>query len=638
MKKLSLFIFLALLITIFIPAQVGATGQCYVADLSIAKSDNPDPVFAGHDLTYTINVNNNGPDAASDVYVFDMYPSNAFAIQSTTPSQGTVSHFLPQWVIDILDQEWGITELPPGYSYITWDVGNLAKCASAELTIVATVNPEIELPQETPIINRAVVVSSTDESNWNNNIVEVCTSVEAATEPVPTTLTLEPDSATNQLPEEQDHTLTLTVKDQYGQGIVENVNLSSINGTLAISQIATNSNGVATFDISSSTEISDTITATSTTVPTLSDTATKSWVMSVQPTTTPPTTTPPTTTPPTTTPPTTTPPTTTPTTPPTTTPLTTPAIYMAATKYYFTVDFLGKITTVEASKDGRPLEDVVAYSRDNAHLLEIKAGTRATDSRGKAVTYIVIRRAEIQQLPQNTELAGGAYNITPSGTAFDKPINLSLGLKVEDLPDEFISIGMAYYDPDLGWRHLNSVRNQVAGAESLTSTLNHFTVFAILVEVPEETEIVTPPVQPGPDSQPPAAASFVLSNLSITTSESKTWKGLTFVTRYGEDAEITLDATNIGGQTGTYQVFLLLNGARVDTLTINLAPEETQHIVFNVTGNEPGIYTVHVGELTGEFESSFWINWWLMAGFTAAFILLVLLSVYLIRIRGMRAI
>jgi hypothetical protein len=300
------------------------------------------------------------------------------------------------------------------------------------------------------------------------------------------------------------------------------------------------------------------------------------------------------------------------------------------------VDFLGKITMVEASKDGRPLEDVVAYSRDNAHLLEIKAGTRATDSRGRAVTYIVIRQAEVQQLPQNVALAGGAFNITPSGTTFDMPINLSLGFKVEDLPDEFISIGMAYQDPELGWRHLDSVRNQVAGAENLTSTVNHFTVFAILVQLPEETPIVTP--TNGPGTQPPAAAaSFVLSNLSITPSESKTWQGLTFTARYGEDAEITLDVTNSGGQTGAYQVFLLLNGARVDTTTVNITTGETQHVVFNVTGNEPGIYTVQVGELTGEFESSFWINWWLMAGFSVAFILLVLLAFYLIRVRARNA-
>ena len=35
------------------------------ADLSITKSDAPDPVTAGQSLTYTLTVANGGPDAAS---------------------------------------------------------------------------------------------------------------------------------------------------------------------------------------------------------------------------------------------------------------------------------------------------------------------------------------------------------------------------------------------------------------------------------------------------------------------------------------------------------------------------------------------------------------------------------------------
>lgn len=42
------------------------------ADLSITKSDDPDPVIAGEDLTYTISVSNpNGPDEATNVVVTD---------------------------------------------------------------------------------------------------------------------------------------------------------------------------------------------------------------------------------------------------------------------------------------------------------------------------------------------------------------------------------------------------------------------------------------------------------------------------------------------------------------------------------------------------------------------------------------
>ena len=37
------------------------------ADLSITKSDSPDPVLAGDELTYTIDVTNSGPSTATDV-------------------------------------------------------------------------------------------------------------------------------------------------------------------------------------------------------------------------------------------------------------------------------------------------------------------------------------------------------------------------------------------------------------------------------------------------------------------------------------------------------------------------------------------------------------------------------------------
>jgi uncharacterized repeat protein (TIGR01451 family) len=592
-------------------------------DLTIFKFDNPDPVVAGYNLTYTIGVANNGPNTASDVYVFDMYPTNAFSIQSTTPSQGTVSQFLPQWVLDILEQEYGITSLPPGYSFVTWDVGSLANGAAADLTIVATVNPNIQLPAESPIRNRAYVVTNYNELNWGNNFADIYTSVEA-----PGT----PDIDVN----------PLTVD----FGSIE-VGLSSFPATVTVAN-----KGDADLDISSVVmsnpefSISGASIAGTTLQPdesvdvsiifTPAIDGLRSGTMSIfsndpdvpaeNPvdvalsgngyiiTPTPPTTTPPT------------------TTPPTTNPTITPT-----SQLYFTVDFLGRITRVPASEDGRPLEDVIAYSPDNSHLLEIEAGTGATGSEGNAVTYITVRRSQAGQLPENTKLVGDAYNITPSGTVFDRSVKLTLGFKVENVPEEIISLGAAYCDPISGWIYLESVRNQVAGAESLTSTLNHLTVFAILARVPEETSAtVTPPEQPDSQQPLPAAASFVLDNLSITTSESKTWKNLVFVARYGEEAAIIFDATNVGGQSGTRQVFLLLNGASVDSVTLDLEPSEMQHIAFKVTGNEPGTYMVRVDELTGEFESLFWINWWLIAGFTAAFILLVWLGVYLIRSRMRR--
>jgi uncharacterized repeat protein (TIGR01451 family) len=45
------------------------------ADLAVTKSDSPDPVTAGTDLTYTLGVKNNGPQDASNVTLSDALPA-----------------------------------------------------------------------------------------------------------------------------------------------------------------------------------------------------------------------------------------------------------------------------------------------------------------------------------------------------------------------------------------------------------------------------------------------------------------------------------------------------------------------------------------------------------------------------------
>jgi uncharacterized repeat protein (TIGR01451 family) len=58
------------------------------ADLSVAKSDGPDPVTVGSELTYTIAIANAGPDTGSGVELEDMLP-NRHDFVSAVPSQGT---------------------------------------------------------------------------------------------------------------------------------------------------------------------------------------------------------------------------------------------------------------------------------------------------------------------------------------------------------------------------------------------------------------------------------------------------------------------------------------------------------------------------------------------------------------------
>jgi uncharacterized repeat protein (TIGR01451 family) len=77
-----------LLLTSLVGSSGGATAPPGPTDLSIAKTDSPDPVFTGGALTYSIQVTNAGPGTATDVVVTDNLPRGVTYI-SAEPVQGT---------------------------------------------------------------------------------------------------------------------------------------------------------------------------------------------------------------------------------------------------------------------------------------------------------------------------------------------------------------------------------------------------------------------------------------------------------------------------------------------------------------------------------------------------------------------
>ncbi len=121
------------------------------ADLSISKSDAPDPVMAGDPLTYTLTVANNGPGDASGVTVTDTLPAGVTLV-SATPSQGTCT-------------------------VVTCDLGSLANGASAVITITVTVDPAT--PAGT-ITNTATVSASETDPDATNNTASADTMITAA--------------------------------------------------------------------------------------------------------------------------------------------------------------------------------------------------------------------------------------------------------------------------------------------------------------------------------------------------------------------------------------------------------------------------------------------------------------------------
>ncbi len=106
------------------------------ADLHLEKSDNPDPVDAGSQLTYTVSVDNNGPNAAEDVVVNDTLPAGVTFVATS-----------------------GCVEDPAGVPTCT--LGTIASSGNASYTITVDVDSETL----GMISNTATASSSTTELN-----------------------------------------------------------------------------------------------------------------------------------------------------------------------------------------------------------------------------------------------------------------------------------------------------------------------------------------------------------------------------------------------------------------------------------------------------------------------------------------
>ena len=127
-------------------------GIFQIADLAITKTDSPDPVNAGNNLTYMITVTNNGPDAASSASWSDTLPA------------GTTFVSLPAVA------GWSCTTgATVSCSNPSFAVG------SAVFTLTVAVAPSVTAG--TNISNTATVTSATGDGTTSNNSATETTTV-----------------------------------------------------------------------------------------------------------------------------------------------------------------------------------------------------------------------------------------------------------------------------------------------------------------------------------------------------------------------------------------------------------------------------------------------------------------------------
>ncbi|MDX6611940.1 MAG: hypothetical protein QOD75_1126, partial [Blastocatellia bacterium] len=167
--------------------------DCTAADVGITKTDSPDPVTTGFDVTYTITVTNNGPATAQSVLVTDNLPGTVTFVSCSSTGGGVC----------------GGTGNNRTVSFTS-----LASGASAEISLVATVNGAAG----STIDNTATVTAATSDPNAGNNSANAATTVQA----VPPSPTPTPTPATsviiNEVDVDQTGTDTLEFVELYDGG------------------------------------------------------------------------------------------------------------------------------------------------------------------------------------------------------------------------------------------------------------------------------------------------------------------------------------------------------------------------------------------------------------------------------------
>lgn len=154
-----------------------------LADLMLTKSDAPDPVLVGRNLTYTLTATNLGPDTATDVRIRDSLPTGAILVSASAGCTGSSTT-------------------------VTCSLGTLAVGASTAVTLLVT--PSVG----GQITNTAQVFSNEFDPIPNNNFATAMTTVDASTDLAlsitdsPDPLTSTPDTVSSS---RQTLTYTLTI-------------------------------------------------------------------------------------------------------------------------------------------------------------------------------------------------------------------------------------------------------------------------------------------------------------------------------------------------------------------------------------------------------------------------------------------
>ncbi len=220
---------------------------------------------------------------------------------------------------------------------------------------------------------------------------------------------------------------------------------------------------------------------------------------------------------------------------------------------------------------------VIINSADGMSQLIFDEGVLGlTEDRNPLSEISIIPMEDPPPPPEDYYIIGQVYDFRPDGAAFDPPITITFtydkSLIPEGVAEENLVIAM--WDAASGqWVPLE-VFIIAPEINTITALVSHFTPFAILACI-----------------RPPAFAAFAASDLLIFPTE----------VDIGETVDIVILVANIGGQSGSYELTLIVNGVVEASKEVTLAAGGSELVSFSTIKNTAGTYSLEVAGLTGSF-------------------------------------
>jgi uncharacterized repeat protein (TIGR02543 family) len=187
------------------------------------------------------------------------------------------------------------------------------------------------------------------------------------------------------------------------------------------------------------------------------------------------------------------------------------------------------------------------------------------------------------------------WSVSDGGTAWLSETPTSGSLGADDCKDVTVSVDVAGME---------------AGDYSATITITGSPTVSVPVNLHIVSAVPELPVEP---------AHLSASGLSISPQQVKP----------GQEVTISINVANTGGETGSYNAVLYINGVVEASQSVSVAPGMTKNVIFAVTKSNAGVYDVSIAGQSGQFTvvHTGWFGGGLGTGGIVAIVVIVIVLI-----------